>query len=1403
MQFNKFLTKNRFALCAIIIIALLATMIGVSSIFAKPTLENYVHDIGGFKPSGKYDDGSEIKLVAWLNTTQLMFSYDLWEDINKDGVIDANDVYAQEGFEFDTLMTNALYPIFKTEEDANYYVVSLPDYEDYNGVVAQLQIAANNDLAQMKGEETYLFDRENGYLYIDRELIDADISEDDFVSIRAEVIMLFEDIGDATKEVNIYTLFDHEIKDTMGLENDVPNEPHDINIRDWLVGSLQYQLMPSEYFMYASDECLAVYVNGEETYDWHYNAFNGTITIACDPYTTRDVVVKFNEVSDQSDVIEDAHKNINVFSEDELNMFLSYIQYDTQGPEIGDTYELDFTAFTYVDNTDDQTNISALYMNDKKSIPTNAIEDTVEDSLNESILVGECFKTATLSATNKNYYQDEDEIVYVYGDILDNALFYRSVRDKNKLEAAVDVAKQDLLSAINGAGVSTNKSLTSNWKSYREDDNGDATIQGVYIAGTLATDENGQVADFLGGRMASDSGYAFFDLSCSYINAPSAAAYEANSGFAPGAKYKANATIVDIEENGDGGFLYLCVWSESDDPNASQVLLGFSKVPYKYKNLGKVRIYKTDAMEDDETGEFIAGAQYMICREDGTEVFEEPFDTYIENTGDGAVSYYESPELNIGTYYIKEVKSVPGYLKDEEKHEIQIVSGTTQILNIKTEHQKYTVSITVRDAVTNGPIENVVFKLYDPGDMLVGTYETDENGLLRDELGNGQISVNAMVVYEDDIPNSTYTLRQVDAIENYAMDEHCVIEIDAEPTDDGNITLSDRIHNEYRQEVVIVSHVQDVNLGENTKALVGGSYGGAVVTSGAQYQLFAEKPITLSNGEVVSDGPLTILTWGEDGNEEHTDTAYSKWDQDDGKAYIMAKGIRFNGSDWPLPNGEYYWKLVQPSSGYFNDKSTKDIDATWNENDTQRELHIDYVSVVQTRQRASIQAYIKSYSSGEVSVPTMHTNLRDNDVSRIIPVYEVYGKSNWSDFSDSSVKKTIWSSGTYANDSTTEVATLTVKNNKYKVDNYEVVASKTVEGAIYELINLCHIVDIKTGKEIPAGTSLGYYESNEDGYMNIIAFDSNKMVSGDVSHSSVLNLDTISLVDDLPRERQCSLPNGVYALALVVAPDGYRTEVGFSEDIIFDTEWTGNDETRDYGDVQEDANAYSVLLLYKDDVGSKNLQKMQIAPDPKETDSSKITTDWVETNMYNRAYRVVDMNNKSSDGSSYDVSDPLPTNFAFCLNNKMAVESAEKFTDGSHEYQYMLSFYYEVNDYDEDSGYDMKLSDGTCIRRFKTATLSGGEHLDNVIQLDTSADGYKNYGSEILENQVIFGSIHNAEWINKKLADNTYGGKYNIYVFVDISLTYETKGTGQKITVDLGREYDVLTIKSRQLINLD
>jgi uncharacterized surface anchored protein len=116
-------------------------------------------------------------------------------------------------------------------------------------------------------------------------------------------------------------------------------------------------------------------------------------------------------------------------------------------------------------------------------------------------------------------------------------------------------------------------------------------------------------------------------------------------------------------------------------------------------------------------------------------------------------------ELDAGLYYVIERKALDGYELDPEVHAVTVTPGKMASLQL-TNRQKAGLRLLKVDATTNAPLYNVEFMVFDMNGKVVGTYYTDNNGLIDFSgiLTEGRYTIRetrpAAGYYNDDMPRT-------------------------------------------------------------------------------------------------------------------------------------------------------------------------------------------------------------------------------------------------------------------------------------------------------------------------------------------------------------------------------------------------------------------------------------------------------------------------------------------------------------------------------------------------------------------------------------------------------------------------------------------------------------------------
>jgi uncharacterized repeat protein (TIGR01451 family) len=177
---------------------------------------------------------------------------------------------------------------------------------------------------------------------------------------------------------------------------------------------------------------------------------------------------------------------------------------------------------------------------------------------------------------------------------------------------------------------------------------------------------------------------------------------------------------------------------------------------------------------DKNTGKPLQGVVFDVTRADGGRVTGSISDGNGPNTeanspnrttspnGDIAGSYTTDAQgkilingLPTGEYNIAERKALSGYELDTDVHSVTVTPGKLATLQL-TNTPKAGLRLIKIDSVTKKPIYNVEFMVFDMNNKVVGTYYTDNNGVID---------------FPTDFPAGRFTIRETRAAAGYYRDD--------------------------------------------------------------------------------------------------------------------------------------------------------------------------------------------------------------------------------------------------------------------------------------------------------------------------------------------------------------------------------------------------------------------------------------------------------------------------------------------------------------------------------------------------------------------------------------------------------------------------------------------------------
>jgi uncharacterized repeat protein (TIGR01451 family) len=260
-----------------------------------------------------------------------------------------------------------------------------------------------------------------------------------------------------------------------------------------------------------------------------------------------------------------------------------------------------------------------------------------------------------------------------------------------------------------------------------------------------------EIAKMSGEKVASElNGYTFTTDKNGQIYTPALA----DGGYVVTETRQKSGYILDVEPK--------TVLVESGKPTVLEVL----NTP-----MAGLLIVKTD----EATGKPLKGVVFDVTRADGQRVTGNILDGNQPGTDANSPNKATSPNGDIpgsyttdqngriiinalpaGEYHVVERKALDNYELDPEVHSVTVTPGRMASLQL-TNRQKAGLRLLKVDAITNAPIyNNVEFMVFDADGKVVGTYCTDNNGLID---------------FSGILTEGRYTIRETRPVSGYYSDD--------------------------------------------------------------------------------------------------------------------------------------------------------------------------------------------------------------------------------------------------------------------------------------------------------------------------------------------------------------------------------------------------------------------------------------------------------------------------------------------------------------------------------------------------------------------------------------------------------------------------------------------------------
>jgi len=157
-----------------------------------------------------------------------------------------------------------------------------------------------------------------------------------------------------------------------------------------------------------------------------------------------------------------------------------------------------------------------------------------------------------------------------------------------------------------------------------------------------------------------------------------------------------------------------------------------------------IKIIKKDA----ETGGFLMGATFRLAKEGGSSFQDVTTDRY----GEVLVT-----DLTPGTYILTEIKAPSGYILGSTPQTVIIKQGEHTVVEV-TNHQKSTLTLIKKDALSGKALEGAIFRFAKDGGSNYQDVTTGKDGIVK--IG--------------DIEPGTYTLTEIKAPNGYLINDEPV-----------------------------------------------------------------------------------------------------------------------------------------------------------------------------------------------------------------------------------------------------------------------------------------------------------------------------------------------------------------------------------------------------------------------------------------------------------------------------------------------------------------------------------------------------------------------------------------------------------------------------------------------------
>ena len=227
----------------------------------------------------------------------------VWSDTDGNGITDLRDVYSREDYEKYNMTVMGAVPFYNLSEESAYFIAYLPTDHDVSLRKVSFDLTVNDNRGQVLPDAAYIYDADNALLYVQKTWFSQTLPLSAYMTLRSQTVFLYpagtEALG-LTRLLPVST----EVIGENAAENSITADLANGKTAVPLISSadlLSYRLFEGDHFSEVSASMMTVYINGEETKHWGYDAGTGMLSISYPVNSVSDVHVVLSGLINRGD----------------------------------------------------------------------------------------------------------------------------------------------------------------------------------------------------------------------------------------------------------------------------------------------------------------------------------------------------------------------------------------------------------------------------------------------------------------------------------------------------------------------------------------------------------------------------------------------------------------------------------------------------------------------------------------------------------------------------------------------------------------------------------------------------------------------------------------------------------------------------------------------------------------------------------------------------------------------------------------------------------------------------------------------------------------------------------------------------------------------------------------------